>query len=120
MITVDRAAGMNNNISAGSIGMQADSFSKNIQNKISQVQKEMQEISSKEELTPEEKMKKRQELQQEIAALNQQLRQHQSMQRKEKQASKSSLDDMIGGNKKATARKQAVKQQVFPMQACRL
>ena len=101
MITVDRAAGMNNNISAGSIGMQADSFSKNIQNKISQVQKEMQEISSKEELTPEEKMKKRQELQQEIAALNQQLRQHQSMQRKEKQASKSSLDDMIGGKQKS-------------------
>ncbi len=83
MITVDRAAGMNNNISAGSIGMQADSFSKNIQNKISQVQKEMQEISSKEELTPEEKMKKRQEIQQEITNLNQQLRQHEMEMRKE-------------------------------------
>ena len=53
MITVDRAAGMNNNISAGSIGMQADSFSKNIQNKISQVQKEMQTKSSIEDLKHE-------------------------------------------------------------------
>ena len=48
----------------------------------------------------EEKMKKRQEIQQQINELNQQLRQHQIEQRKEQQAKKSSMDDMLGGSKK--------------------
>lgn len=45
-------------------------------------------------------MKKRQEIQQQITDLNNQLRQHQIEQRKEQQAKKSSMDDMLGGSKK--------------------
>lgn len=74
-----------------------DSFTKNIQSQIANKQREMQELSSNEDMTLEEKMKKRQEIQQEITTLNQQLRQHRIEQRKEQQAKKSSMDDMIGG-----------------------
>jgi len=76
----------------------ADSYSKNIQNQIANAQKQLQEISSNEDMTLEEKMKKRQEIQQQISDLNMQLRQHQIEQRKEKQQAKgSSMDDMLGG-----------------------
>ena len=60
----------------------------------------MQELSSNEELSIEDKMKKRQEIQQEINNLNQQLRQHQMAQRKEQQTKKTSMDDMLGGSRK--------------------
>ena len=77
------------NTQTGTIGMaQAnDSVSKNIQNQIANAQKKLQELSSNEELSIEDKMKKRQEIQQEINNLNQQLRQHQIEQRKEQQRS---------------------------------
>ena len=65
--------------------MITDSVSKNIQNQIVNLQKQLQELSSNEEITIEEKLKKRQELQQEITKLNQQLRQHQIDLRKEQQ-----------------------------------
>ena len=52
----------------------------------------------------EEKMKKRQEIQQQIADLNNQLRQHQIEQRKEQQAKKTSMDDMLGGTRKTTSK----------------
>lgn len=55
-----------------------DSVSKGIQSKILDAQRQMQELSSKEELSAEEKMKKRQELQQEISSLNTQLRRRQA------------------------------------------
>ncbi len=56
----------------------ADSVGKNIESKISDTQKKMQELSAKDEqeISVEEKMKKRQELQQELAKLNAELRQH--------------------------------------------
>ena len=79
-----------------------DSVSKNIQNQITNAQKQLQELSSNKDMSIEEKMKKRQEIQQQIADLNNQLRQHQLEQRKEKQAKKSSMDDMLGGSKKTT------------------
>lgn len=82
---------------AGSVSLQNDSVSKNIQNQIANAQKQLQEISANQEMTLEEKMKKRQEIQQEITNLNQQLRQHQIEQRKERQSKSSSMDDMIGG-----------------------
>ena len=51
-------------------------------------------------------MKKRQEIQQEITNLNQQLRQHQMEQRREQQSQKSSsMDDMIAGTKHTSAKK---------------
>ena len=64
------------------IGQGADSYSKNIQNQIADAQKALQELSSNENLTMEEKRQKRQEIQQEIADLNQQLRQHQETKEK--------------------------------------
>ena len=93
--------GVNNTQAGGMNMMQAnDSVSKNIQNQIANAQKQLQELSSNKEMSIEEKMKKRQEIQQQIADLNNQLRQHQIEQRKEQQAKKSSMDDMLGGSKK--------------------
>ncbi len=86
----------------GQMGMNqaTDSYSRNIQNQIANAQKQLQDLSSNEEMTVEEKMKKRQEIQQQISDLNMQLRQHQMEQRKEKQQAKdSSMDGMLGGTK---------------------
>lgn len=79
-----------------------DSVSKNIQRQIADAQKQMQELSENKELSPEEKMRKRQEIQQQISDLQIQLRQRQIEMRKENQKkSGSSMDDMLGGNKRA-------------------
>ena len=90
------------NTQMGQMGMNqaTDSYSRNIQSQIANAQKQLQELSSNEEMTLEEKMKKRQEIQQQISDLNMQLRQHQAEQRKEKQQAKgTSMDDMLGGTK---------------------
>lgn len=84
-------------VQAGNVSMQNDSVSKNIQNQIANAQKQLQEISANQEMTLEEKMKKRQEIQQEITNLNQQLRQRQIEQRKERQSKGSSAEDLLGG-----------------------
>ena len=96
------------NTQTGVMGMaQAnDSVSKNIQNQIANAQQKLQDLSSNEELSLEDKMKKRQEIQQEITNLNQQLRQHQIEQRKEQQSKKSSMDDMVAGTKNTSAKKE--------------
>ena len=107
-MTVNGISGANNGIQAGSSGRitQMDSVSKNIQNQIANAQKKLQELSSNEELSIEDKMKKRQEIQQEINNLNQQLRQHQIEQRQEQQNKKSSsMDDMVAGTKNTSAKK---------------
>lgn len=80
----------------GATGMiqKMDSFSKNIQRQIANLQKKLQSLSENEDLSMEEKMKKRQEIQQEIANLNQQLRQHQIQQRNEKQTKQASAQDV--------------------------
>lgn len=62
-----------------------DTVSKSIQDDISEVQRQKQELSSRKDIPVEEKVKKRQELQQEISSLNAKLRQHQAEVRKEKQ-----------------------------------
>ena len=78
-----------------------DPESKNLQKQIAEKQKQLQELSSNEDLTMEQKMKKRQEIQKEITDLNNQLRQHQIQQRKEKMQEKdTAMDDMLGENKK--------------------
>ncbi len=78
------------NMQAGQRGMNqaTDSYSRNIQNQIANAQKQLQELSSNEEMPLEEKMKRRQEIRQQISDLNMQLRQHQMEQRKEKQQAK--------------------------------
>ena len=67
------------NTQTGTMGMTQgnDSVSKNIQNQIANAQQKQQDLSSNEEMSLEYKMKKRQEIQQELNNLNQQLRQHQ-------------------------------------------
>lgn len=62
-----------------------DIASKNIQDKISNVQRQKQGLASKQEMSAEEKAKKRQELQQELSGLNTQLRQRQAEARREQQ-----------------------------------
>lgn len=64
---------------------QTDEYSKGIQQQISEAQQELQELSANKELSMEEKMEKRQAIQQEITALQQQLRQHQIEQRRQQQ-----------------------------------
>ena len=91
------------NTQIGGINMMQsnDSVSKNLQSQIANAQKQLQELSTNKEMSLEEKMKKRQEIQQQIADLNNQLRQHVISQRKEQQAKKSSMNDMIDGSKQA-------------------
>lgn len=95
------------NTQAGPFTNQAgDSYSRNLQNQIADAQKQLQELSSDKELSMEEKMKKRQEIQQQINDLNVQLRQHQMELRKEKQQAKSSgMEEMLGGSRNDKAAK---------------
>ena len=74
-------------IQAGRINkpMEMDSFSKSINNQIANAQKQLQELSENKDMSMEEKMKRRQEIQQQITDLNNQLRRHQIEQRKEQQ-----------------------------------
>ena len=76
-----------------------DSYSRNIQNQITNAQKQLQELSSNKDMTQEEKMTKRHEIQQQISDLNMQLRQHQMETRRQtQQKNGNSFDDMLGGN----------------------
>lgn len=95
MMKIGSATGTGGNIPAGhiGIGVPEDTVSRNLQRQIADAQKRLQEISSNGEMGMEEKMKKRQEIQQEITDLNQQLRQHQIEQRKEQQAKHASMAD---------------------------
>lgn len=70
------------------LSQQTDAVSRNIQEQIARAQKQMQELSSNDTLTVEEKMKRRQEIQKQISELNNQLRQHQIDVRKEEQEKK--------------------------------
>ncbi len=63
----------------------ADAVSKNLQKQIANAQKALQELSANKDISAEEKMQKRQELQQQITDLNNQLRQHQIELRRERQ-----------------------------------
>ena len=71
--------------SPGQAGMvqKEDAVSKSIRKQIANKQKELQNLSSNQEMEMEEKSKKRQEIMQEINDLNNQLRQHQMEQRRE-------------------------------------
>ncbi len=91
---------------AGQAGMQqgTDAVSRDIQRQIAETQKKLQELSSNEDMSIEEKMKKRQELQKKITDLNNQLKQRQIELRKEKQQQSkkgSSMDDVLGGKQQA-------------------
>ncbi|MCI8373580.1 MAG: hypothetical protein HFI75_14545 [Lachnospiraceae bacterium] len=97
---MNRINGVNTQMQQMGINQATDSYSRNIQNQIANAQKQLQELSSNKDMAQEEKMTKRQELQQWISDLNMQLRQHQTEQRREQQQKQSSFDDTIGGNQK--------------------
>lgn len=81
-----------------------DAVSKNIKRQISEVQKKIQELAQNQDMSLEEKMKKRQEYNQQIADLNMQLRQHEIEIRQEKQQPKeNSMEDMLGGKESPDA-----------------
>lgn len=92
MMTISNGNGAANNVQSirANVNMQSDSVSKSIQDQIMNAQKQLQELGADKDMTPEEKMKRRQEIQQEINNLNQQLRQHQIEKRKEQQAKSAS------------------------------
>ena len=92
--------GANTQIGGMNMMQSNDSVSKNIQSQIANAQKALQELSANKDMSIEEKMKKRQEIQQQITELNNQLRQHQIALRKEQQIKKSSMEDMLGSSKK--------------------
>ncbi len=113
---------------AGASGMQAgamgrgqaeDAVSKRLMQQIENAQKKLQEISGNSEISVEEKMKKRQEIQKEISELNSQLRQHQmDMQRKEaeeakkKQAEHASATERSGSSRNRNAKEGQVDIQI--------
>lgn len=102
-MTINGINGANTQIGQMGMNQATDSYSRNIQNQIADAQKQLQELSSNKDMMQEEKMNKRQELQQQISDLNVQLRQHQMEQRREKQQKQSSFDDMIGGKQETGA-----------------
>ena len=67
---------------------QLDSFSKKIQEQIMKAQERLRNLSSNEEMSIDEKLKKRQEIQKQITDLNNQLRQYQFEQERKKQQEK--------------------------------
>lgn len=87
-MTINGINGVNTQMKQMGMNQATDSYSRNIQSQIANAQKQLQELSSNEDMSLEEKMKKRQEIQQQISDLNMQLRQHQMEQRKEKTAGK--------------------------------
>ncbi len=86
------------------IGQTTDSVSKNIRDQIANAQNQLQEISSNKEMSVEQKMKRRQEIQQQISDLNNQLRQHQIEQRKQQQEEKMSKDERMNRENKEALR----------------
>lgn len=83
--------GSNANAGTSAISMNhqgMDSYSKNLQKQIADAQKQLQELAQNNEMAPEIKMKKRQEIQKQISDLNMQLRQHQMEERKKAQEQK--------------------------------
>lgn len=99
-----------NGISGGNGLMAApqgqDAVSRSIKQQIAELQKQMQQLSSNSDISAEEKMKKRQELQKEISSLNMELRQHRIEQQNaerqkaaEKQDRSSEASEPTGGKK---------------------
>ena len=88
----------------------SDPVSRNLTRQIEEAQKKLQELSSNDDLSMEEKMKKRQELQKQISDLDSQLRQHQMELRREaveksrkQEAQDSGADDLSSNQKTENA-----------------
>ena len=80
-----------------------DAVSKNIQKQIADAQKQLQELGENKDMPLQDKMKKRQEIQQRINELQNQLRQHILEQKKESQRKNdSAMGDGDGSNRKSS------------------
>ncbi|MCM1088132.1 MAG: FlxA-like family protein [Muribaculaceae bacterium] len=111
-MTIQGVNGIGPGAAAGVMGMgQADDpLSKDLQRKIADVQKQMQELSAKDGYSAEEKAKMRQEFQKELNELNNQLRQHQIEMRREKQQEQAASKEASTQNNAAdTAHKDSQK-----------
>lgn len=86
-------AGAQSAPAAAGSGQAMDAQSKNIRKQIEEAQKKLQEISSDGEMNPEEKMKKRQEIQKQISDLRMQLQKHQAELRRQQQAEKKAAEN---------------------------
>ncbi len=93
---------------AGTASPAQDAVSRSIKQQIANLQKQMQQLSSNQDMGAEEKMKKRQELQKQISDLNIELRQHQMEQqqaeraRAQKKQKESAEVEELTGTKKAS------------------
>ncbi len=63
-MTMSGISGVSSQATAMGMGLATDSYSRSIQNQIANAQKQLQELSSNKNMTLEEKMAKRQEIQQ--------------------------------------------------------
>lgn len=99
-MTINGINGQNVGSKSFMMNIGSDATSKNLHSQIANAQKQMQELSTNKEMSPESKMEKRKEIQEQINELQNQLRQHQLEQRKENlQKSSSSMEDMLGGSR---------------------
>lgn len=92
-------SGISGNISQApqqGAGKAMDAQSRNIQKQITEAQKKLQELSVRGDLSQEEKMKKRQEIQKQISDLNMQLRQHQTEVKRQEQEEKKAAESAAG------------------------
>ncbi len=82
-----------------------DEFTRSIESEIDAKRKELEALAEKQNMTPEQKTKKRQELQQEINELMQELRQHEIEVRRERAEKTESMEDLLGGGRKYSREK---------------
>lgn len=103
---VNGISGGNGLTAAGAAPQGQDAVSRSIKQQIAELQKQMQQLSSNDTMSAEEKMKKRQELQKQISELNMELRQHNIEQQRverqnneRKQEETSEVEELAGGRK---------------------
>ena len=85
-----------------------DAESKEFQNQIASAQNQLKELTANNELSAEEKAKKRQEIQKQITELNNQLRQHQMELRREQQEKEEKGEKMSLGEQRERLREEPV------------
>lgn len=85
---------------------EVDSESKEFQNQIASAQNQLKELTANNELSAEEKAKKRQEIQKQITELNNQLRQHQMELRREQQEKEENGEKMSFGEQSESSQEE--------------
>lgn len=109
MMKIGGVSEQSSQIGQAGMSQMTDAVSKNLQTQIMNAQRQLKDLSSNEELSSEEKMEKRKEIQQQLADLNSQLRKHQIEMRQEKQQSKESQSKEVFGEKKEASKQDETK-----------